>query len=127
MIRKQEGQSLVEMALVIPVLLLLIVGIFDLGRTLFTYSALHFTAQETVRVGGLGYSDDEIIQFAKNHFQTGDPTKLEVTISPPQNMRTSGDYIQVALAYPIEPFIPIVKHTLPDQILLRTDSTVRVE
>ncbi len=50
MIKDQKGQSLVEFALVIPVFLLLILFIVDLGRVAYTYTALHFTVQETVRL-----------------------------------------------------------------------------
>ena len=54
MIKEQKGQSLVEFALVLPLLLLLICGIVDLGRLLFAYASLNMTTQEAVRVGGLG-------------------------------------------------------------------------
>ena len=57
--RDERGQSLVETALVLPVLLLLLVGILDFGRIMYSYAHLHMAAQETVRVGGLDKSDSE--------------------------------------------------------------------
>jgi len=42
----QEGQSLVEFAFGLVLLLILLVGIVDLGRALFTYMALRDAAQE---------------------------------------------------------------------------------
>lgn len=42
----QFGQSLVEFAIVLPVLLLLVVMIFDLGRAVYYSSAIHNAARE---------------------------------------------------------------------------------
>lgn len=43
---KEKGQSLLEMAFAMIVLLLLLAGIVDLGRLFFTYIALREAAQE---------------------------------------------------------------------------------
>ena len=47
----QRGQTLVEFALVIPIFLLLAVVIFDLGRGVYYYSAVHNAAREGARYG----------------------------------------------------------------------------
>ncbi|MDC3413649.1 pilus assembly protein [Aquibacillus sp. 3ASR75-11] len=127
MIRNEKGQSLVEMTLIIPVLLFVLLGVFDLGRTLYTYTNLQFTGQETVRIGGLGGTDEEITQFAYDEFNAGDSAMLKVNIDPTQDTRASGDYITVTLSYPIQPITPLIGTFLPDPILLRVDSTIRVE
>ena len=44
--RKEQGQSLVELALSLTLLLLLLGGAIDLGRMFFTYIALRDAAQE---------------------------------------------------------------------------------
>ena len=46
--RDARGQSLVEFAIVIPVLMLIVVGIFEFGRTYNDYLRL----TDAVRVGG---------------------------------------------------------------------------
>jgi Flp pilus assembly protein TadG len=38
--KSERGQSLVEMALTLPILLLILSGLIDLGRVYFTYVAL---------------------------------------------------------------------------------------
>ena len=45
------GQDLVEFAIIIPLLFLILVGIFDLGRVVIYYSVLHNSAREGARVG----------------------------------------------------------------------------
>jgi Flp pilus assembly protein TadG len=47
----ENGQSLMEMALTMSILLILLVGIVDIGRALFTYLALRDAAQEGALYG----------------------------------------------------------------------------
>jgi Flp pilus assembly protein TadG len=123
MIRKEEGQSLTEFALLVPLLLLLICGILDFGRVMYAYLHLNMAAQETVRLAGLGKSDLEITEFAKKYEQLGDSSLLQVMISP---SRKSGDYVKVTLSYPLSYLTPVVSNILPKPIIT-VDSTIRVE
>ncbi|MRH44322.1 pilus assembly protein [Aquibacillus halophilus] len=125
--RDERGQSIVEFALVLPLLLFLLVGMLDFGRILYSYSALHFTAQETVRLGGFGRDDAAIIQFARDNFTAGDSALLEVDITPGQSLRASGDYVTVSLTYPIQSMTPIINDVLPSDFSLRVNSTIRIE
>jgi len=45
-----DGQALVEFALVFPILMLLIFGIFDMGRAVFAYNAVANAARDGARV-----------------------------------------------------------------------------
>jgi len=47
--RRGRGQALVEFALVLPLLILLFMAIFDLGRAVFAYNAVANTARWGVR------------------------------------------------------------------------------
>lgn len=47
---RSRGQSLVEMALVLPVLLLLLMGLFDFGRAIFAYNSVSNAAREGARL-----------------------------------------------------------------------------
>lgn len=127
MIRDEKGQSLVEMALLLPLLLLLIAGIIDFGRVLYSYSHLHMATQETVRLGGLGKSDAEMIQFAKEYIQLGDSSLLEVNITPNETYRESGEYVRVELDYPIDFITPLISNFFPSPLEITTESTIRVE
>ncbi|MDB5056103.1 MAG: TadE family protein [Bacilli bacterium] len=126
MIRKEEGQSLTEFALLVPLLLLLICGILDFGRVMYAYLHLNLAAQETVRLAGLGKGDSVITTFAKNYEQLGDANLLQVTISPSQASRKSGDYVKVTLSYTLSYLTPVISNILP-QPVITVDSTIRVE
>jgi Flp pilus assembly protein TadG len=47
---KNAGQSLVEFALILPLFVLIIIGVFDLGRAYFAYIAISNAAREGARV-----------------------------------------------------------------------------
>lgn len=69
--RKAHGQSLVEFALVLPIFLLLIFGLIDMGRFVYMNSTISQAAREATRVAAveaywLGRSDP-------NCNQTGGP------------------------------------------------------
>jgi Flp pilus assembly protein TadG len=126
MIKDEKGQSLTEFALVVPLLLLLICGIFDFGRYMFSYINLNMDAQEAVRLGGLGKKDIEITAYAQNHASVSNPTMLQVTIYPTEMNRKSGDYVKVSLQYS-QPFItPVISKFLPVPVI-KAESTIRVE
>ncbi|MCA1030987.1 pilus assembly protein [Bacillus timonensis] len=127
MMKDEKGQSMVEMALLLPVLLLLLVGIIDFGRVLYAYTHLQLATQETVRLGGLGKGDSEITQFAKDYVHLGNPDSLQVDISPTELNRNSGEYMTVQLDYPIELITPFMSTLFPSPLMISTESTIRVE
>ena len=47
---RTRGQSLVEFAVVLPIFLLVVCGLFDLGRAVFVYSSLTNAAREGARL-----------------------------------------------------------------------------
>jgi len=59
--RRERGANLVEFALVLPLLLLMLVGIADLGRAFTTYIAITNAAREGARFASkLPYSESSI-------------------------------------------------------------------
>jgi len=51
--RKMDGQGLVEFALVVPLILLMFFGIFDLGRAVYAYNTLGNAARQGARVAAV--------------------------------------------------------------------------
>ncbi|HEU5197984.1 MAG TPA: TadE/TadG family type IV pilus assembly protein [Ktedonobacterales bacterium] len=52
--RRWRGQGLVELALVLPLLLVILLGIIDLGRVFFAYAAISNAAYEAARQAARG-------------------------------------------------------------------------
>ncbi len=60
---KKKGQAMVEFALVFPLLLLLTVGVIEVGRILFSYSAIIAAAREGARYGAATQNIGGIPQY----------------------------------------------------------------
>lgn len=125
--KRESGQSLTEMALVLPLLLLLICGIVDFGRVMYAYMELNLIAQESVRLGGLGNDDEEIRNYALDRLNISDPADVTVRISPADTDRKSGDYVEVSLEERVEWLTPLISNILPSPFSVHAESTIRVE
>ncbi len=49
--RDERGQTLVEFALILPIFILLLVGILDLGRAVYAFNTISNASRQAVRVG----------------------------------------------------------------------------
>jgi Flp pilus assembly protein TadG len=67
--RSTRGQGLVEFALVIPLFLLVLIAIFDLGRAVFAYNTLTNAAREGARIAIVNQYEPSIIAKAKQQTQ----------------------------------------------------------
>ena len=79
--RRSRGQALAEFALVIPVLIVMLMGIFDLGRAIFAYNAITNAAREGARLGIVNQWADKIIERAINMAPTADQDTDAVTVA----------------------------------------------
>jgi hypothetical protein len=69
--QKTRAQSLVEFAILLPIFLLVVLGIFDLGRVIYTLSALHNAAREGARYGAVHHCDTAGIETAARRLAVG--------------------------------------------------------
>lgn len=67
----EKGAAAVEMAIVLPLLLMVIGGIVDLGRAFYTQITFSNAAREGARMVALGYSDAQRDQRITESFRTG--------------------------------------------------------
>jgi len=56
--KNKKGQSVVEFALVLPVLLLVLFGITEFGRAIMTKNVLHTASREGARLAAVSAVDD---------------------------------------------------------------------
>ena len=127
---KTRGQSLVEMALTLPVLLLLILGFIDLGRAVYYYSALGNAVREGARFATVQRHLDttdvtmrgDIIGKVTGYsvavpIQAGDVSVDRVDDTGTLN--AEGIYVIVAADFQFNPVIPFI-----NPITLSAESTM---
>lgn len=62
--RAAPGQALVEFALVLPLLVLLLLGIFDFGRAIYAYTTVNNAAREAARLAIVDQTETHIQDLA---------------------------------------------------------------
>ena len=106
--RGQRGQALVEMAVLLPVLLLILMGVLDFGRYFYTGLTVRHAAREGARYGAVHASDDAAIRARVEQAATGlDTSQLTVTVSPAPAQRRVGEALVVQVAYPFRFVTPL--------------------
>ncbi|MDW7650964.1 MAG: TadE/TadG family type IV pilus assembly protein [Bacillota bacterium] len=125
-IRNQKGQALVESALVLPIILLLLLGMVELGRVSNAYLAVMHAARHGARYGAVGATNDEIISRVLSSAAHLDSTNLTVLINP-ESGRQSGQDIKVTVTYPITMLTPLTGSIFTEPITVRSDITMLVE
>ena len=116
-----EGQAIIETALILPILVLLLIGIFDLGRAVWLSNTLATAVREGSRYGvvhgaqsgsptGPGSATytppnvDTAITSAVQQYATGVPN-MTVNATWPDGNANRGSRIVVAASFPFTPLI----------------------
>ncbi len=124
----RKGQSLVETALVLPVILLILTGIVDFGLLFNNYMMVSNASREGARTAAIGSTDEKIRTVVNTVAASLDTSKLTVTISPDQMVgRTSGDAVAVTVEYEYKMITPVIAAIIPGPFQLKTSTTMRCE
>jgi hypothetical protein len=127
LISNQYGQALVELALVLPVLLLLIFGVVEFGRIYASNIVINNAAREGARAASLGVPDEDIIIIVKDRCTFLDPAKLAIDITPLPLERATGNPVNIDINYPLEVKTPIISVITGDPCQISARVTMRVE
>ena len=116
---RERGQSITEFALILPVLLIVMAGLLDLGRLYYSYVAVTDAAGEGAAYAAIHPNDaDEIVaraQDATGGLITIDEDMVEVYTPPDMPAQA----IAVAVSYEFTLVTPFVNVLLPDGLTLR--------
>lgn len=125
--RNKRGQALVEVAILLPILLLILMGIFEFGRVFNAYLIINHASREGARSAALGSDDTEIINKINASIFYLDSTKLTIVITPSKSSRTRGTDVTVNLKYNIDIIVPIIENLVQDPFPLEAQTVMRVE
>jgi Flp pilus assembly protein TadG len=100
---RSRGQAMVEFTLILPLLLLLILGIYQFGQTYADYIQVTNAARDGGRKALVSRSDAsgvaDAVTAAKNATWWLDKSQMVVTVSPGQPW-TQGQTVTVTVTYP---------------------------
>lgn len=123
----KKGQALVELAILLPILLLILMGIFEFGRVFNAYLIINHASREGARVAAVGNDDGEISQTIHDAIFYLEPSNLSISISPSKNYRKRGDSVEINIGYDIEIIMPIIQAIIPSPLHLEAKTIMRVE
>ncbi|MDS0525888.1 pilus assembly protein [Clostridium sp. SHJSY1] len=126
-LKNQNGQALVEFAIILPILLILVMGILQFGMMLNSYLAIENATREGARAGIVGKSDFEIKNMIIAMSPSLDPQNIVITINPTENSRKSGDTLVVKITYNYELTVPIISSLFNNVIVLNGQTSMRIE
>jgi Flp pilus assembly protein TadG len=110
-LREERGTTSIELALVLPVFLLMICGLMELSHYAYMRVALSDAAREGVRyamvrgaASAAPATADSITTYVRSRIALLDPTDVTVTASFAPNNRP-GSVVTVQVSYPYAPFL----------------------
>ena len=125
-LRDDSGQSLVEFAIVLPILLLILFAIFDFGKLFMTDLVLEEAARDAARYASIGASDTQIDQVIVRDCAVLQTSQLTIAINPVDTERVSGEPVTVSVSYPVTLDPPLVAF-VPSPLIITAVMTMRVE
>lgn len=126
-LNNKKGAALVEMAIILPLLLLIVFGICEFGRALFIKNTINLAAREGARRASVSYPfvKDTLVSDVKASIQASLHTDATVDITP-EVPRHGIDSITVSVQLPFTTVVPLLITQL-DNITLSTEASMRYE
>lgn len=110
--RERRGQAMVELAIVLPILLLVLMGIIDFGRIYQGYLVVTTAAREGARQAAVGASDSAITATVLAAATSLPEAAVKVQVLPAAASRYPGTAITVEVSYRLPVLTPILQGML---------------
>ncbi len=120
--RAEGGQATVELALALPILVLLLAALVEVGLLVADQGRLWHAAREAVRVAVV---DPDVADARAAAERTG-LRPLDLSVSPEMHLRRQGDPLTVTLRYRPAARVPLFGVFL-QRIDLAAQATMRIE
>ena len=123
-----RGQSMVETALVLPIIILILMAIIDFGFLFNNYIVLSNASREASRKAAVGGTDAEITALITSLTGTLNAADRTTSISPSQTLRTHGTPVTITINYDNHFLTPIIGAFFPGgSAILKSETVMRVE
>ena len=141
---RSRGQSLVEFTIILPVIVLVVLGLFDLGRGVFAYNSLAQAARQASRMAmvdqdatrvkavaiasapTLGLTNSNVTVCFKTDESSQTNCNLPTTDNCPEATRVIGCLAIVTTTLSYQPITPVIS-TLFSSIALSSTSIQAIE
>ena len=122
MTRDERGQSTVELALCLPIVVVILGALVQVGVVAIDHVKVWHAAREGARVAAVD-PDEEAIRRAA---QGAGLAPLEITVEPDHLYRRQGEPVTVAVSYSPSARVPVIG-SLFDDLELTAEASMRIE
>ncbi len=124
----KKGQTLIEFALIIPLLILIVMFIFDIGRAVYYFSVLYNAVREGARVASVGETDVNLLQATVRDRAYGMDLPIGGITVLPDPITATTQLVTIRAVYGFTPITPLVARFLPGGTLnVRAETSMRLE
>lgn len=123
----RKGQSMVEMALILPIIIMLFLGMVEFSRVFGSYLLVTHASREGARLASIGKTDAEIQANISSKVGILDVSDLQITITPDESARATGNDVQVSVRYKLQIYAPVISSIVSNPFELEADTYMRVE
>ncbi|MHC1717122.1 MAG: TadE/TadG family type IV pilus assembly protein [Acidaminococcaceae bacterium] len=124
-LKNNRGQTLVELALVLPVLVALIFGMTDFGRVINGYLAATEASREGARIAALREDNSTVEAAVRNASPSLNQSNLTVITIPETRVR--GESVTVTVIYNVDIITPLINTMLTNPYPINCQTIMRVE
>jgi len=127
--RKDRGQSLVEFAMVVPILVVLLMAIVECGRAWMVKQNLTCASREGARVAILPSTDEDDVRNAVNQqlAAAGLDQNATITMTNVGLEGTAGDEVRVTVQYPFQVLAGSIIPGFSGTVVLSSTTVMRHE
>lgn len=118
---------MVELALIMPIMILMLMGIFEFGRLFNAHFTVTHAAREGARLAAVGASDENIRNRVRESASTLIQENIHVTVSPAEGSRIRGNSVRVEVRYPVPLSMPVISAIGPNPVWVEGKTTMRLE
>jgi len=130
--KREDGQSLVEFTLVLPIFLLVLFAIVDFGMAFHAWITVTNSAREGARIGSVRATSGEIEQRVRDTATSLDQTDLSVAVTNAEGQPGESVVVDVSYSYslmtPLADLLNMVSGgTIPATLGLGSTADMRLE
>ena len=125
-IKNSKGQSVVEFAMILPILMLILVGTIEFGRFYNAWLMVSHASREGARVASLGGTNVQVEERVDAVMAAFDTARISVLVSP-NVTRARGDMVTVTVNYDIDPMTPMIGVITGGTLHLDSNTVMRTE
>jgi Flp pilus assembly protein TadG len=116
---RQRGDAIVELALLVPIMMLMLFGVVELGRVVDAWIVVNNAAREGAREAAMAYPDSATTSTAQSatlaYLASGFAPRGDISATSVPNVQLTTDTVQVTAQADVQIYTPVFQSMLGGQ------------